>query len=103
MEVTRGRVVCKGGAEGYQALGIMPGASGPGSPALGITLKVSDGGQRGSARPAVAVEVLRQLGILSSVELEALSRYGPVFQLHNWRAIEVGEGRPCFRLDYGSG
>ncbi len=109
METTRGKIICKGGAEGYQAMGLLPGALGPGSPALGITLKISDGDlgghalprgrYRGSARPAVALEVLRQLGALSASDLETLSGYGPTFKLQNWREIEVGMGRPCFQLD----
>jgi L-asparaginase II len=108
METTGGRIVSKGGAEGYQALGLMPGALRPGSPALGITLKISDGdlgrhtsprrGFKGTARPAVALEVLRQLGALSASELAALSSFGPSFQIHNHREIETGIGKPCFNL-----
>jgi L-asparaginase II len=71
MQVLAGKVVSKGGAEGYQALGIMPGAIGPGSPALGVAIKISDGdlgshatensNVKGHARYSVALEVLRQL------------------------------------------
>ena len=102
-----GRILCKGGAEGYQALGIMPGVLGAGSPGLGIIFKISDGdlaahtsssGSYGHIRPAVALEVLRQLGVLSSNELQALAAYGPSFPLHNWRKIEVGRGAPLFTL-----
>jgi L-asparaginase II len=57
MQATGGRIVCKGGAEGYQVLALLPGASGPDSPALGIALKISDGDQRGHVRPAVVLEV----------------------------------------------
>ncbi len=64
MEVAQGRLLVKGGAEGFQAIGIMPGALYPDSPALGIALKISDGDQKSRARPAVALEVLRQLGAL---------------------------------------
>jgi L-asparaginase II len=53
MEVSSGQIVSKGGAEGYQALGIMPGALGPDSPALGIALKISDGDLRSRARPPI--------------------------------------------------
>jgi L-asparaginase II len=103
-----GRILCKGGAEGYQALGLLPGALGPGSPALGITIKISDGDlgahsraqgdPHGRARPAVTLEILRQLGALSSQELEILAEYGPTFSIHNWRKLKVGEARPCFSL-----
>jgi L-asparaginase II len=108
METAGGRIVSKGGAEGYQALGLMPGALGPGSPALGITFKVSDGdlgrhtsperGFKGTARPAVALEVLRQLSALTVSDLEALASFGPTFKVHNHRGIETGLGKPCFHL-----
>jgi L-asparaginase II len=108
MNVARGRIVCKAGAEGYQALGLLPGALGPGSPAMGIAIKISDGDlgahsraqgdPHGHARPAVTLEVLRQLGALSSQDLDMLSTYGPNFSIYNWRKIEVGEARPCFSL-----
>ena len=108
MDATRGKILCKAGAEGYQALGLLPGALGPGSPALGIAIKISDGDlgahsraqgdPHGHARPAVTLEVLRQLGALSSQELKLLSEYGPTFRIFNWRKIEVGEARPCFSL-----
>lgn len=103
MEVGRGRIVVKGGAEGYQGIGLMPGALGPGSPAMGIALKIGDGDLRGKARHAVALEVLRQLGALSETELSILGgpgeEFGPSFPIRNWRKILVGEGRPCFKLE----
>ncbi len=69
MQTTHGRIVSKAGAEAYQGLGLMPGALGPGSPALGIALKISDGDDRKKVRTAVALELLRQLGALSPAEL----------------------------------
>jgi L-asparaginase II len=99
MEVTRGRMVSKGGAEGYQGIGLMPGALSPNSPAVGIALKISDGDARGKVRAAVALEVLNQLGALSSDEMAALSRFGPRFPVLNWRKLTVGEGRPIFQLN----
>jgi L-asparaginase II len=98
MQATGRRIVCKGGAEGYQALGLLPGAFGPHSPALGIALKISEGDQRGQVRQAVTLEILRQLGVVTSAELETLSKFGPSFQLYNWRKLLVGEARPCFQL-----
>jgi L-asparaginase II len=98
MEVTQGRVVSKGGAEGYSAIGLMPGAMGPGSPAAGITLKIADGDARGKIRSVATVEVLRQLGVLSSEELQALGEFNPEFEICNWRQILVGQGRPVFKL-----
>jgi len=97
MTTTGGRIVAKGGAEGYQGMGILPGVMGIGSPALGIAIKIGDGDLDGRALPTVALEVLRQLGAISTSELEALSEFGtrPVY---NWRKIIVGEARANFKL-----
>ena len=99
MEATRGRLVSKGGAEGYQGIGLMPGVLDPGSPAVGIALKISDGDLRSKVRSAVALEVLLQLGLLTAEEIQALASFGPCFPVYNWRKIPVGEARPVFRLN----
>ena len=109
MAALPGRVICKGGAEGYQAFGLMPGALGPGSPALGVSFKVSDGDlkghnrpvedPRGRVRPAVALEILRQLGAISTDELARLADFGPTFTVENWRKLQVGQASPCFTLE----
>jgi L-asparaginase II len=111
MRVARGRVLCKSGAEGYLAMGLMPGALAPGSPAMGVAIKISDGDlgaharpsgdPLNQARPAAALEVLRQMHVLSPDELEALADFGPSFTIHNWRKLVVGEGRPAFQLAHG--
>lgn len=98
METTNGRIIAKGGAEGFQGLSILPGAISPDSPALGIAIKISDGDPKGRARPAVCLELLRQLGALTSSDLEALSDFGPTQPVRNWRKLLVGEARPCFSL-----
>jgi L-asparaginase II len=100
MQVTGGRIVSKGGAEGYQVLGLLRGAFGPDSPALGIAFKISDGDQRGQVRQAVALEVLRQLGAITSAELEALATFGPSYKLYNWRKLLIGEAQTCFQLKF---
>jgi L-asparaginase II len=109
MEAGQGRVICKGGAEGFQAFGIMPGAIKPGSPALGVAFKVSDGDlkghnfpygdPRGHVRPAVALEILRQLGVFDAQDLSKLQEYGPGFAVENWRKLKVGWASPCFELE----
>jgi len=99
MEVTAGKIVSKGGAEGYQQIGIMPGVIYPGSPGMGIATKISDGDLKGRARPAVILEILRQLGAITPDELEALSDFGPSFPVINWRGIVVGEAIPVFKLN----
>lgn len=111
MQVAQGRVICKGGAEGFQAFGIMPGAIKPGSPALGVAFKVSDGDlkghnrpagdPRGHVRPAVILEILRQLGVFDAQDLLKLAEYGPGFQVENWRQLQVGWASPSFELRNG--
>jgi L-asparaginase II len=102
MEIAGGKLVSKGGAEGYQGIGLMPGVLALGAPAAGIAFKIADGDERGKIRSAIALEVLRQLGVLTAAELEALAEFGPQFPVYNWRKILVGEGRPNFELQYGS-
>jgi L-asparaginase II len=98
MQAARGLILAKGGAEGYQAIGLMPGALGPGSPAIGIAFKIADGDGREKVRSAVSMEVLRQLGALDAAQMEALSSFGPGFPIHNWRKLVVGQGYPAFDL-----
>ncbi len=109
MQAAQGRVICKGGAEGFQAFGIMPGAISPGSPALGVAFKISDGDLKGHnypagdphghVRPAVALEILRQLSAFEAEDLEKLADFGPEFPVENWRKLKVGEASPCFTLE----
>jgi L-asparaginase II len=98
MEVGQGKILSKAGAEAYQGIGLMPGAIGPGSPAMGIALKISDGDDRKKARTAVAMEILRQLGALSEVQMNALLEFGPEYKLENWRKIAIGHAYPKFQL-----
>lgn len=98
MQATQGRILAKGGAEGFQGIGVLPGVLGSGSPGLGIAVKIADGDRRGRAKPAVVLEVLRQIGAISAAELEELSSFGPVYPVRNWRDFVVGEARPCFTL-----
>jgi L-asparaginase II len=98
MSLLEGRMFAKGGAEGYQGIGLLPGALGPGSPALGISFKIADGDQTGRARDVVAIEILRQLGLLSQAQIaEHLAEKAPRPNT-NWRQFVVGEIRPSFEL-----
>jgi len=108
METCKGRILAKGGAEGYQIMGVMPGVLGADSPGIGIAIKIADGdlsirradgGTYNRVRPAVSLEILRQLGAISEKELAALSEFGPVKQVTNWRKLVVGESRPAFTLE----
>lgn len=109
MRTGNGKIVCKRGAEGYQIIGLLPDVLRPGSPGIGIALKVSDGDPSRTAldlthstrvRPAVTLEILRQLGLLSSEQQQALAPFGPVKPIKNHRGILTGQSRPVFELSY---
>jgi len=118
IECGKNRWILKAGAEGYQIIGILPGVLSPGSPGVGIAIKVSDGdlmrqtpatdariedlespkgNPGGRSIPLVTLEVLRQLQILPGECQEALKAFDrrPVY---NWQKLPVGEIRPCFTL-----
>ena len=90
MEVTGGRVLAKEGAEGYYGLAVR------GPVALGIAVKIADGGER--CRDGVVLDVLRQLGSLSGAELEELKAFH-ITPLYNHRGLRVGEVRPEVDLE----
>ena len=107
MKAGEGKLVTKRGAEGFQILGVMAGVIAPDSPGLGIAFKVSDGDAARMAddlstsnrvRPAVAIEILRQLGALSSQQEQALAGFGPVKSIQNHQDILTGQSRPTFKL-----
>jgi L-asparaginase II len=107
MRTGEGRIVCKRGAEGYQIIGLMPGSLGEDSPSVGIAFKVADGDASRMnlqlelsvrVRPAVTLEILRQLGALSSKQEQTLGRFGPVKSIKNHRGIVTGQSRPVFTL-----
>ena len=107
MRAGEGRIVCKRGAEGYQIVGLLPGVLSHDSPGIGIALKVSDGDasrmglnleSTNRVRPAVVLEILRQLGALSSKQEQALAGFGPVRAVKNHRGIITGQVRPVFEL-----
>ena len=105
MRAGDGMILCKRGAEGYQIVGLLPGFLGKDSPGVGIAFKVSDGDASRKdmnlessvrVRPAVTLEILRQLGALSPKLKQALGRFGPVKSIQNHRGIITGESRPVF-------
>lgn len=107
MKVGEGKIVCKRGAEGYQIIGLLPGVLSPDSPGIGIALKVSDGDASRTSldlvhiprvRPAVTLEILRQLEVLSSKQEQALALFGPERPVKNHRGIVTGRSRPVFQL-----
>ena len=105
MQVSGGRILSKGGAEGYRGLAILPGALRPGSPGLGVAIKIADGdvgrstdsppGQRAGRRAALAL--LSQLGALSAGQLDELAEFGAQ-PVTNFRQLVVGETRARLTL-----
>ncbi len=98
MQVMNGTVLSKGGAEGFEGIGLRPGALGPASPAIGIAIKIADGDARTQVCQSVAVETLRQLGALSDAQLQVLAPFGPMRTITNHRGIETGKAGPVFNL-----
>lgn len=90
MRETGGRILGKEGAEGVYGLAIR------GPVALGVLLKIADGGER--ARDAVVLELLAQLGAISGEELERLATFRRVPQ-RNHRGILVGSIEPDLELE----
>lgn len=104
-----GMMITKRGAEGFQIVGIKPGVLRPHAPGLGIAIKVSDGDassigvdltHRSRVRPAVVLEILKQLGILSSKQGQVLGPFGPVNSLKNHRGQIIGQSRAIFLMNY---
>lgn len=100
MEIAPDKLISKAGAEAFQSIGIFPDAISPGSPALGIALKIADGDQGKRSRRAVTLEILRQLKVLSPHEMQMFSDLGPEQTYRNQCGIPIGQGRPCFQLQY---
>ena len=98
METFAGQIVVKGGAEGYQALGIMPNLISPDSPALGVTLKIAGGDLTSRARPLVMLEILRQLGVPFTLDQQKALAEFDARPVQNWAKREVGQMRTCFQL-----
>jgi L-asparaginase II len=92
MQLADGKIVSKGGAEGYQMMGIMPGALGDGSKGIGIAYKVADGDPNGRARNTLGIALLRALGFDAVVDHPDFAVINKP-KLYNWRKLEIGEIR----------
>ena len=88
MDTLPGRVFAKTGAEGGFALALK-------EEGLGVAVKIEDGASR-PLNPAI-IQVLDQLGLLSSENKDALMPYWRPTML-NHRKQEVGRIRPVFAL-----
>jgi L-asparaginase II len=95
MKAVPGRVVSKGGAEGLRGFAILTAPGG--ARAAGVALKIEDGGGFERAGSAVAIETLKQLGVLDSAALRALGRYHRPLALDP-RGEVVGETVADFEL-----
>lgn len=91
MRAGAGAVVAKGGAEGYQGIGIRT----PDGRSVGLTLKMADGTAR--AKGPVIYAVLAALGLVDETALAALEPLRRP-EVRNHRQIVVGEVRPAFNL-----
>ena len=98
IQVGKKKIIAKAGAEGFFSVGIMPDALDVDSPGIGIAIKVSDGDQKNRVRPSIVLEILKQMHLLKEAELNALSEFGPVIKITNWRNVIVGESRPSIHL-----
>jgi L-asparaginase II len=98
MQVGAGKILVKGGAEGFQSVGLMPGTLGPDSPGIGIAIKISDGDATDRARHGVALAILEALGALNAEQLAQMSAFGPQIELENYRKLKVGFSRPTFEM-----
>lgn len=83
------KLVAKGGAEGLHCVGMF-------ERGWGMAAKITDGSKRGIA--PFSLEILRQIGIVTSSEIESLKRYYNEI-IYNWKNIEVGIIKPQFELE----
>lgn len=89
MEVTKGRLVAKLGAEAVYNIGVV-------DEDLGICLKIDDGSYR--AIDPVIIDVLNSLDLISKDEFQQLrSLWKPVVKNH--RGEIIGELQPVFKLN----
>jgi L-asparaginase II len=97
MAAGKGAFISKVGAEGYRALGILPGKVPGIDSSIGITMKISDGDPNLRAGALIAMNVLKVFGVLDETQRLTLKAYDrrPV---QNWRGKEVGEIRPTPEL-----
>lgn len=88
MEVTKGKLIAKIGAEAVYCLGIKNGN-------LGICVKIADGGER--AVYPVVMQILLELGVLDKSEYSKLEHWHK-FELKNHRDEHIGDIIPVFHL-----
>jgi len=92
MTAAPGKIISKVGADGVWLCGVLPDERYPRG--VAIALKIEDGDDK-RARPVVAVELLRELGILPT---DALTDISPM-PIRNRRGEIVGQVNPQLRLN----
>lgn len=92
MQVMNGKVIAKGGAEGYQLIGVMPGAIAENSKGIGIAFKIADGDPSRRATQRIVVEMLTALGFEAEMASEVFASFNQPI-LRNFRGIEIGNIR----------
>lgn len=92
MAAAQGTVVVKGGADGFQGVGLLDAG-------LGYAVKISDGAAR--PLPPVTLRVLQHFGALSPVALQRLEPYFEPLQ-YDLAGDLVGRIVPTFQLDHAS-
>jgi L-asparaginase II len=101
MRAAGDRLIAKGGAEGFQGVGIPPGGSSLTGGGVGVAVKISDGDSRKRAGAPVVLSVLEQIGAISGDSSEVLAQYRDRSVLND-RGMIVGRGRVVFELSKGA-
>ncbi|MCG2768933.1 MAG: asparaginase [Anaerolineae bacterium] len=94
MHVGGSRLVAKGGAEGYYAVGVLPTDLHPG---LGLALKIEDGDLQGRASGPVVLSCLQQIRVLQEDDMSRLGSHWSR-SIYNHRGEVVGELQTTFVL-----
>ncbi|MEL7645434.1 MAG: asparaginase [Anaerolineaceae bacterium] len=91
MQVLGDKLIAKGGAEGYQMIGLLPDAE-TGKPGIGIAMKFSDGDPDRRAINSLVTAILCAFGFSDRLENEAYKPFADGV-VRNWRGLTAGEKR----------
>ncbi|NPA06471.1 MAG: asparaginase [Chloroflexi bacterium] len=91
MRATNGRVIAKGGAAGYQALGVRAGHWPGMSRGVGVVIKIADPDRGQLARGAIVLALLRAVGF--DLSPDTLAPWWPEAPITNYRGKVVGQRR----------
>jgi len=91
MQILGDSLISKGGAEGYQMIGLLPDTHKT-KPGIGIAMKFSDGDPDRRATFILVTAVLRAFGYEAQLESEAYLPFANR-EVRNWRGLTAGEKR----------